>query len=292
MEFTQKKLPLELMPRLYRLKIETVQPFALMLAPVYVFLPSNEKLVSVKAPLDFFTPAELERLKAYKFLYLSDFVTTILPYREAGQLIRRLLLWKSPASAEQSPDTGFSPAEYPEAILPPSPFELSDAILRTIGPLWWRYTSDKPGIEPFMAAVFANELCDLIPGEKLLKAREESIENFDKALLRSGWVVFLALHLGYSDLDFLNELRFRVFEENIKGDPELVPENEVDELIAFSYVTFKNIHVRLIKGDLFGKIPGAVAQKISNRIDRIRLEFLSKGRHAPTIYGERGFIDV
>jgi len=286
MEFTKKKLPKELLPKLYRLRIETVQPFALMLAPVYVFLESNEKLVSVKAPLDFFTGAELEHLKPYTYFYVSDFVTSVLPYREAGQSVRKLLSWKPEAPVSQDEN------QYPEVILAPSPFEISDIVLSIIGPLWWRYASDKPGIEPFLEAVFANELCDLIPGERLLRAREENVENFDKALLRSGWVVFLALHLGYCNLEFLNELRMRVFEENIEGEPELSDRNEVDELIAFGYSTLKNIHLKLIRGDFFKKKPGRVAQKLSDRLERVRQEFLSRGSKRPTIYGERGFIDV
>jgi hypothetical protein len=61
MEFSRKKLGQEAIRELRVCSIASVQPYALMLSPVYAYLPQNAKFVAIKAPLDFFTPEELAR---------------------------------------------------------------------------------------------------------------------------------------------------------------------------------------------------------------------------------------
>jgi len=71
MDFRQRKLPKEAAINLRISPIASVKPYALMIAPVYVFMRVNEKFVSVKAPLDFFTPEELERLKSFESFFFQ-----------------------------------------------------------------------------------------------------------------------------------------------------------------------------------------------------------------------------
>ena len=81
MEFSKRKLPKEAAHQLRVCPIPSVQPYALMLSPVYVFMKANEKFVSVKAPLDFFTQEELSKLRMYDTFYMPDFVDRTLPFR-------------------------------------------------------------------------------------------------------------------------------------------------------------------------------------------------------------------
>jgi hypothetical protein len=285
MEFSQKKLPIDCIQKLYRVRVDAIQPYALMLAPVYLFLKANEKFVACKAPLDFFTEAELFRLKDSKYFYLPEFVTSVLPVRESGEQVRTRLTW---SPAETLKDGG---VEYPDVALPPAPYELSDYIIRRIGLLWWKYPNGI-GIEPFLVTVFVNELCDLLPSEKLLLARENDVENYDLALYRSSWIVFLALHLGYCDLEFLNELRLRVFEENIAQRFQSRSSSEIDEIISLGYASLESSHQKIIKFDYFTKKEDKISQKIDDRITNVVKKYLSKGSKPPSIYGKRGFIHV
>jgi hypothetical protein len=284
MEFSKKKLPREELPKLYRMRIDSVKPYALMLAPVYLYLKANGKFVAVKGPLDFFTEAELARLESFRYFYCSEFIKFILAARQAGEKARNILT-QQVAEPKPTPEDPF-----PAVELSPTPYELSNAMIKIIGPFWWE-SKEGVSVDPYSITVFVNELCKLLPVDRLLKAREKSFENYDLALYRSSWTVFLALHLGYCDLDFLNELRVRVFDDNIKGDPYVSNESEVEELIAASYASLRSSRVHQIKSDFFFKSPEKVALKIVGRIQRIKDEFVSTGDEIPSIYGERGFID-
>jgi hypothetical protein len=287
MEFTRKKLPKDALGQLCQLSIHTVQPYALMLAPIYVLLKENEKFVSVKAPLDFFVPDELTRLSPYENFYLPDLVISILPYREAGARVKAILSWKR--APKDKRDGSF----LASVQLPPPPFEVSDAVLKILGPLWWDQGEQGAGVEPYFITIFVNELCELLPSEKLLYAREKDSENFEQALLKSSWVVFLALHLGYYNLDFLNELRLRVFQEVVDEKlPSLVTRNEVEELINIVHLYFRSSTLRLFKGDFFSSRIEKVSRKLASRLERIKAEMLSRNSSPPSIYGEKGFIDV
>ena len=284
MNFSQKKLTQESLSRLYRVKVETIKPFALMLAPVYLFLRANEKFISVKAPLDFFTSEDLARLKSYDYFYLPECTSVLMPFREAALRVRRLLTTTSGGRGASEGSLNF-----PTVALPLAPYELSNEILRAIGPLWWEYSDSRLGIEPFLVTVFANELCDLLPSEQLLHARDKDTVNYDRALLRSSWAVFLALHLGYCDLPFLNQLRQEVFSKNLNGISKNSWLNEIEELALFAGESV-NEKTRLLTQDLFKSREDRIFQKITARMDRIRSELAGRGENPPTLYGEGGFI--
>ncbi len=271
MEFSQRKLPKEAAPNLRLCPIHTVQPFALMLAPVYVYMKINEKFVAVKAPLDFFTPEELERLKPFESVFLPEFVDSALPFKKAARQVLALLSWK------------------PE--IPPAPYELSDAVLRILGPLW----GGAVAIEPFFAAVFANELCHLLPGESLRQARDRDVLVYERAIFRSSWAVFLALHLGFCELEFLNRLRLRIFDDTIQNRSSAAQWSEVDELVAIacdSLDGLQAVNAKQLTGAFFSTRGERVCQKITSRLERVKASLAPKDAPVPTIYGERGFVDV
>ena len=279
MEFTRRKLPKEAATNLLSCPIHTVKPFALMLAPVYVFLRQNEKFVSVKAPLDFFAPEELQRFSVYENFYLPEFVETAIPFRTAARMARDILSCR--------PEDPRVPA--------PAPYEISDAVLKVVGPLWSGPNREKLQVEPFFAAVFANELCDSIGEEILLRAREQNVGRFEKAICYSSWTVFLATLAGYCSLPMLNSLRIRVFEEVLAGNPEesLKSLNTVIEHDEIVRLAFQSLHAdcfRPVYTAFFQGRTERISQKLMSRLGRVSAHFGSLIT-PPSIFGEKGFAD-
>ena len=270
MDFTRKKLSLTEAPQLRVCPIESVAPYALMLAPVYVYLKRNEKYVAVKAPLDFFTPAELERLKSFEAFFLPASVDLTLAFRDAGRKLRVILSWEPPAD-----ETG--------VVLPPAPFEISDAVLRTVGPLW----SGTGAIEPFFVSVLVNELCDPIDPQELELAREQSVAQFELGLMRSAWAVFLLLHLGCNDRTYLSQVREQIF----SGDPKLGGD-ELEQLIALTQELIPDGASRPISKDVFASHSQRIARKIAGRIERVTEQLLDNKFVQPSIRGKEGFLDA
>lgn len=272
MDFNRKKLPREAAEKLRARPIHQIQPYVLMPAPVYAFLNLNEKFVSVKAPLDFFIPDELEQLASLHQLYFPEFVDSLEPFKSAGRNVRKLLnLWQNSRS-----------------VLAPAAYELADAILKIVGPLW----SPHGEIEPFFIAIFNNELLDPLSNQQLVEARDRSIDLFEDALIISSWAVFLALHLGYTDLPFLESLRSRIFKDVSMGkssSSEYVP---MHELLSAALMVVKGRGDRVVRGDAFSFMPGRVAEKMASRMVRIHEQFLKNNIKVATIFGEEGFADV
>src|SRR3990167_7937356 len=114
MQFTQRKLPPEAVYTLRVSPIDSVEPYALTLAPMNVFLKRNEKFVSVKAPLDFFVPEELEKLRPLGNFFIPDFVDKVVPFRKAARSVAALLKWEPPPPAKDG--------AYPPVALPISAY--------------------------------------------------------------------------------------------------------------------------------------------------------------------------
>ena len=269
MDFTFRKLPQEVAEQLRRCAISSVKPYALMVAPAYVYLKQNHKFVSVKAPLDFFSPEELTRMAPYENFFFPECVDASLEFRGAGTRVRALL----------SIPAGDAPT--------PSSFELSDAILRIVGPLW----GGTVVLEAFFATVFANELCGLLSGQWMQNARDQAVETFERALLHSGLVVFLALHLGYCDLAFLKRLRIAVLTRHF-GAPGVVPGGRGIEML----VEWAELRVR---AGIAGITPFDLAEKqdrlalqLTSRLTRVQSELLRGDIASATISGPGGFAHV
>ncbi|MBI4925779.1 MAG: hypothetical protein HY843_07625 [Bdellovibrio sp.] len=281
MRFSQKKLSIERSPFLRQCAIESVRAYAFMIAPTYVYMQKNKKFIAVKAPLDFFSQEELEKLKSYEFFYFTPFIDTALIFREAARKIKALLMFQDEEYQLQK----LSMAQI--AHLPPAPYEISDAVLRLLAPLWGRYFK----IEPFFITVFANELCDLISKDKLTLAREKNILALESALLKSSWCTFLALHLGYCDLSFLNRLRISVFERELNQNTLDNFGDEQSLLYSFVHNTLPSQETESFSLEFFQKNAGILSAKITQRLGRIRDSFLSTDTNIPSILGPEGFIN-
>lgn len=286
MEFTQRKLPRSDAGKLKRSSIDSIKPFALLLTQVYVFMKRNSKFLAVKGPLDFFTQEELERMRPFGTLFLPDFVQVALPFRDAAKSVRLTLSWR-PRLSHAADENGT--VTYPEVALPPAPYELSDAVLKIIGPLW----GAGGVIEPYFVTVFSHEVCDALPPAWMKKLRDADHLRFEDSLFVSSWAVFLALHLGRCDLGYLSRFRAQVFAAAFPEVPSEVDLGKMDadsqELLEIARQTFVDPTAPL-KIDTFDDRPERVAQMIAGRFRRVLTEFIRKDRIAPTVFGEKGLI--
>jgi hypothetical protein len=173
-----------------------------MLSPVYVFMKRNQKFVSVKAPLDFFTSEELSSLERHEEFFLPKSISDVSCFQTSARVARGIL------NASKIP-------------FPPAPYEVSNELFKAIAPVWGKNIS----VSPFCTAIFTDELCgNLEPGELLL-GRESAIVKHDLGLLLSGLLIFILLHLGWHDLASLTKIRAEVYSRTIRGEEWNLPTN-------------------------------------------------------------------
>lgn len=265
MQFKLRKLPKAKAAELTTFPIDTAEPFRPLPAPIYVLLTKNEKLVSIKGPFDFFTPHELTKMKLGGMYFYGPILRQVEPFLDAAREVKKMLAWNQPSATK---------------VLEPSPFEISDAILRKMASLWAilppsESESEQKGIavESYFAVAFANELCEPIPGDRLDQAREKDPDLYEIALLRSGVFVFLALHLGYQDLKRLSDLRYRFFSELIQvtAFSDFAPLSmELSDLKRWTENLIHSPDVHLLSSDLFQYSLSRVSQKLRSRLARVR----------------------
>lgn len=287
MEFTHRKLPRSEAGKLKRSSIDSIKPFALLLTQVYVFMQRNAKFLAVKGPLDFFTAEELDRMRPFGTLFMPDFVQVALPFRDAGKSVRLTLSWRPRKLAGQSEES--NGVSYPEIALPPAPYEISDAVLKIIGPLWGAGGL----IEPYFVTVFSHEVCDALPHAWMKQMRDANHLLFEDTLFLSSWAVFLALHLGRCDLAYLSKFRAQIF---ANAFPEISLEQGLGEmdadsrdLLELARETYQEPTIALT-ADSFESRDERVAQMMAGRLRRVLREFVRKDRAAPSVHGEKGLI--
>jgi hypothetical protein len=281
MDFDRRKLAREEGAKLKPLKVDSMQPFTLLPAPVYVFFPRNAKYVSVKGPLDFFSPEELKKFYDSGSLFFPAFIDQVLPFRDAGVRCRAILSWQ-PVQRQESATGGAK-----DVAIPPSPFEISDALIRIVGPLWGK----EGQLEPFFAVSFAEELCESLPEGELAQARDENVEAYEQAILISSLTVFLAIHLGWCDLAYLNGLRLRIFRQFSKGLVRLNdPNPDVVELVRCVSEAIRASGLKPINQKWFSVRSDRISSRISSRLNRVFAEYTKDSGPAPSIFGEGGFL--
>jgi hypothetical protein len=244
-----------------------------MLAPVYVFMKRNAKFVAVKGPLDFFSADELERLKTFELFYFPEFIDLILPFRQVARRVKTLLKW--------DPINNSKP-------LPPAPYEMSDGVLRIVGPLW----SPLKSLESFFVSAFSDELCEVLPGDELQAARDLDLVQFERAVFISAWMVFLFLQLGVMDLTYLSNLRIEAFRQSL-GTATRGFESGSDEhelfLILNDFFRGERIEQALGLG-YFKTRQERIARKIASRMNRVAEHLIDPLAPQVSIKGERGFV--
>ena len=264
MLFEDKKLHLESVENLIQCPIHTIEPFALMLAPAYMLMKLNQKLVSVKAPLDFFTADELQRLKVNEVFYFPKFIKASVRFQTAARLIRKFLTLQ-------------------QSELSSAPFEISKESFSVLSDLW----GSKIQVEPFFMAIFTDQLCDPLENEKMLWARENAVINHDHGLLLSGTLVFMALHLGWFDLAKLNHYRKSIYERTVQGEEWLKPTSEIESLVCDINKILK--HEPAISLHTLGDLSKEWSNKLISRLQVLGTKNTSKISESVSIFGEEGF---
>jgi hypothetical protein len=263
MLFDEKKLLIEAVDEMVRCSVASVKPFALMMAPVYVVMKRNEKLVSVKAPLDFFTPVELERLKKYEVFYVPKFVLLAERFQTAARLAKKILAKTGSDSTSRAP------------------FEISNEVLNVMGPLWGRDIF----VEAFFMSVFTDEICDPLEAEKMLRGREEAIVLHDRGLLLSGAFVFLSALLKATDLAYLNRWRGEIYERTCQGEEWSAPRSEEEVMIGdlVKFITDeKQISMSALKG-----IGSDWSARLCRRLEKISESNRKRNEDSVSLSSER-----
>lgn len=266
MEFRILKLPKSKAAELSVYSMESAEPYRPLPAPVYIFLPENEKIVPIKGSFDFFTVPDLERLRRGGRYFYGPIYRKVEPFLKVAREIKIILGWNASTATQ---------------VLEPAPYEMSDTVLRKLGGLW-----SPLGIPSAFAVAFANELCDAVPEGCLESRREIDPDRYELYLLRSGVFVFLALHLGYLDLHLLNEWRLRIFRET-EGAPLSA---ELVELRSWVEHTLHSPEVLTLTLDQFEGSMTRVAQKLQSRLARVRsfTELQNRVEHKESEVGDVG----
>jgi hypothetical protein len=171
-----------------------------------------------------------------------------------------------------------------EKKLPRATFELMREVSLLISDLWF---SDLR-VEPFFAAVFAQELCTPIDPKLLLWARDEAVMLHDHGLLLSGLFVFVAVQVGWIDLDELSRLRSEIYEKTIKCEDWSKPKNEAESIVADLHEII-NSKRQLSLEDLAG-FQTEWASQLRSRLKGWSPRLTTKPERAPSVYGPQGFI--
>jgi hypothetical protein len=144
-------------------------------------------------------------------------------------------------------------------------------------------------IEPFFASVFAHEICDPFDGSWLLVARETDVNLYDQAVLRSGWAVWQAMHLGYLNLSWLTGLRnsvFRVASGLIKERAEIL------KLLPERWMRDEAEREIPLNGQGLDRAKSAMERgKLWTRSERLRSDLIQERDTIRSIFGPGGFRD-
>lgn len=271
MDFVCRKLPREAAESLRRVALKELKPYALLPAPLYAFLRTNEKFVALKGPLDCVLPEDLEKWKSFEVLFFPPFVDRTQAYLDAGRRVRQLLTLEAPE--------GQSPA----------PYELSDSVLRTLGPLWFAPMQ----VEPYFLALFAWEVCGSPEASMVIRAREESVERFEYAVLMSGVAVFFALLAGYTELRFIEKIRTQIIThcmQQTSVDAEIRPWVDLAQALLTSDPSESNLLWAPLTEVKLASLQTLVARRLVARLGRVRSDFMTKNRPHPSIFGEGGLL--
>jgi hypothetical protein len=244
MLFEVKKFELQSAEDLLQCRINTVKPYALMPGPVYVFMKRNEKYVSVKAPLDFFTPDELFSFERYEMFYLPKAVSEVSGFQTSARLVRSLI------GGTRKP-------------FPPAPYEVSDEVLKVLAPVWGKTLE----MSPFCAAIFTDELCGSLAPDELIHGRDTTVARHDLGLLLSGFLVFVLVHLGWLDCALLERIRTATYSRTIRGEDWGAPKNEW-EAINRDLIGVLDARSSLTRTAL-ESIPSEWAMQLLGRLERV-----------------------
>jgi len=252
-----------------------IEPNRILFAPVYLYLRSNQKFVSIKEPLDFFTEADIEKLKTYENIYVHSFEKKLVPFQRAGKDLNQYL-------------TSFEQNRWKQVQKGPYPYEVDHFILKRLSYLWGIDLS----IEPFFTAVFVESFSGALEFKILKQAQEMDVVVYEKAFLLSSWIVFMALHIGYNDYDFLNKIRNEIFEFCLKAEKNPFNNSELEELFKISKNWVGENPFQKMTFQQFEKELSRVNQKFASRLKVVKEQFSENLKLEISLFGDDGICDV
>lgn len=282
MEFAHRKLNRSEEDQLMRMPVKAIGAYQPVFYPIYVFLRRNQKFVSVKAPLDYFTPESLKKFEEVEQFFVPKFVHTLEPFFSAARRLRKLLTKNTePIHFETRNEVGLSKVKMGRAH-----YEIADQCFEIIASLW----GDRARVEPFFAAALSWELCQSAPPELLDRARNQSISSLDQCVLFSGWSVWIALHMGFCDWRFINQLRNQAILHAM--DPSIQLNGALGEIVALSHATLPPKKLLSLRSLIFSERKERAAQMIAKRLDRYQDGNPDVGLSSPSIYGQGGICEL
>jgi hypothetical protein len=244
MSLKERTLEVTEIEEMFQCRISTVKPFVLMLAPVFVLMKKNEKLVCVKAPFDFFTADELINLGRYETFYLPKSVKDTVRFQTVAKIHRALFTVK--------PGT-----------LSRAPFETSNEVIKSVVALW----GDHLAIEPFAAAIYADELCGGLDSEAMISGRDQQVVWHEVGVLLAGAMTLILVHLGWHNLERLKAFRMEVYRRTVNGERWTNPANEW-ELVACDLISLIEGKHRITVSWL-SSVKSEWARKLTARMKRV-----------------------
>ena len=260
MNFKDRTIELSQIESLYPCRVDTVNPYSLMIAPVYVLMRRNEKLVCVKAPLDFFTTDELDALKRYEVVYLPVSVKEVGRFQTAARLHRSFI----------EPVNGGSSR---------APFEIAHQVMKATAPLWGAGLA----VEAFFASIYSDELCGPLPSDQLMHGRETAIVRHEEGILLGGALTFVLVQLGWHSLFTLKWIREQVYLRTVEGETWDHPETDWESIVrdlkhAFAGESVLSLPVlNAIEGDWARRLAARIRKLGENSVTR-KYESLSLNR--------------
>lgn len=279
MQYTWKKLSIDKVSELSRLELTEDLDFKILGSPVYLLLKKNEKLVSIKEPLDFFSKEERKKLIQQEAqLYVAPILKDSEEYFKMGRSIKEILL----------------KGENKEDQLGISPFEVSFLLRKKLNQIWSRYKKDNDfitGIESFFIVFLIDGAFGNIQSKKLIPSKQIDFDLYEHSLMISSIFTFFLLHLSLTDLDYLLFLRESAFERILDEKEENLIKwtSEVENLFSWIQNKFPGNSSRIIVEDDLKDCKENGLQKIHSRLIHFQKNDL---KEPASIYGKIGFNEV
>lgn len=278
MNFDRRKLPSEAKDQLTSVPAGVFRPNQFLGVPVYIHMELNQKFVSVKGPLGFFSAADLEKFSKKGDLFVHSFARRIETAQSVGDSIKKMLQLKliQPVHTNQG---------EVKVQQPPHSLQLHETSLRLLAQVWGR----ELWVEPYFLAILALEICGPVPEEQLKIWSSESVDRLELALVRACTAVFFGLHLGWVDPVWLGSFRQRFLASHFGGPwPTFGDQAQLKTMIEKMVPSLDEgpIEMRVSRAKIAVEIgKTALGGKLISAINQIDLKWLRQSDPSHTIFG-------
>src|SRR5262249_4357807 len=118
-------------------------------------------------------------------------------------------------------------------------------------------------------------------------ARENAVLKHDHGLLLSGALVFIALHLGWFDLEVLNKYRNEIYERTVAGEMWVHPCSELESIVCdLNHLLLSQTSLNLLNLRAFSS---EWSHKLASRLEYLKNKNTNFMHPSVSIFGEGGF---